>query len=225
MSVSRSDIATVAIRNPAAPRPAAGWGRAFWLRQIRLWHWVSAALSLIGMVFFAATGITLNHAADIPAAPQRVEWTGTLPPALAAETAAAARRQDAALPDAVADWLAPRAGIDPRDRPVEWSAGEAYVALPRPGGDAWVAIALPDGAVTAERTSRGPVAFLNDLHKGRDTGDVWRWFIDAFAGATLIFSLTGLGLLWLNAGARPSTWPLVGFGLLAPVLLVILFIH
>ena len=32
-------------------------------------------------------------------------------------------------------------------------------------------------------------------------------------------------LLQLHAGGRPSTWPLVGLGLVAPLLLALLFIH
>ena len=39
--------------------------RAFWLRQMRQWHWISAAICLIGMLLFAVTGITLNHAGKI----------------------------------------------------------------------------------------------------------------------------------------------------------------
>ena len=224
MSVSHSDAAISAVPDPAA-RAVHATRRAFWLRQMRVWHWISAALCLIGMLFFAATGITLNHAADIPATPQRIEWEGTLPETLSEQLAVASVERARHLPADVADWLTSRAAIDLGGRPVEWSPNEAYIPAPRPGGDAWVAIALPDGAVLSERTSRGPIAFLNDLHKGRDTGDAWRWFLDVFAVATLIFCLTGLGLLWLNAAARPSTWPLVGFGLFAPVLLIILFIH
>ena len=33
------------------------------------WHWISSALCLIGMLGFAITGFTLNHAADIEAQP------------------------------------------------------------------------------------------------------------------------------------------------------------
>ena len=36
----------------------------------RQWHWISAAICMIGMFMFAITGITLNHAADIEVAPQ-----------------------------------------------------------------------------------------------------------------------------------------------------------
>ena len=41
--------------------------RGFWLRTLHQWHWISSAICLIGMLLFAFTGITLNHAADIAA--------------------------------------------------------------------------------------------------------------------------------------------------------------
>ena len=40
---------------------------SFSLGGIRQWHWISGAVCLVGMMLFALTGITLNHAADIPA--------------------------------------------------------------------------------------------------------------------------------------------------------------
>ena len=43
--------------------------RSFWLRQFQRWHWISAAICLIGMVLFAATGITLNHAGSLESKP------------------------------------------------------------------------------------------------------------------------------------------------------------
>ena len=63
------------------------------------------------------------------------------------------------------------------------------------------------------------------MTKGRNTGPAWSWFIDIFAVASLVFALTGLVLLWLHAHRRPSTWPLVGLGLLIPLLLAMFFIH
>ena len=35
------------------------WQPRFWLKQMRQWHWISAAICLIGMLLFAVTGITL----------------------------------------------------------------------------------------------------------------------------------------------------------------------
>jgi hypothetical protein len=199
--------------------------RSYWLKQLHLWHWISSAICLIGLLLFTVTGVTLNHAADIEGRPQVTTRDARLPAPLAGQLGAGPEKGKAALPPAVSDWLGRELGIPLTGREAEWSAGEAYVSLPRPGGDAWLTIARPSGEVTYERTDRGWVSYLNDLHKGRNTGSVWRWFIDGFAAACLVFSLTGLVLLQLHSHNRPSTWPLVGLGLLVPVLLLTLFIH
>ncbi len=110
-------------------------------------------------------------------------------------------------------------------RETEWSDDEIYVSLPRPGGDAWLTVSLEDGTVAHELTDRGWLSYFNDLHKGRNTGAVWSLFIDVFAFAALVFAVTGLLLLKMHAGNRPGTWPMVGLGLVLPLLLAILFIH
>lgn len=199
--------------------------RAAFLRQTVRWHWISAAISLIGMLLFAATGFTLNHAADIKAAPRTVERSGALPAALLPAMKAAEAAQQTDLPAPVADWLNRDFKIKARKGPIEWSEGEAYVAMPGPGSDAWVTIETETGAVAYERTERGAIAYLNDLHKGRNTGPAWAWFIDLFALACVVFCLTGLILLQLHAHARKSTWPLVAAGLLLPLLLALFLVH
>jgi uncharacterized protein len=209
--------------SPAAARPKRRLS-PWWLKQLHNWHWISAAVSLVGMLLFAVTGLTLNHAASIPATPVVTARTGTLPrPLLGALARPAA--DDAPIPAPVAAAVAQATGLDPAGRPGEWSDAEVYVALPRPGGDAWVSIDRASGRITAEVTSRGWVSYLNDLHKGRNAGAAWFWFIDLFAGACIVFTLTGLLLLQLHARHRPSTWPLVAAGLALPVLLAILFVH
>lgn len=201
--------------------------KAFWLKQLHTWHWISSAISLIGLLLFAITGFTLNHAAEIEAAPVVTEQKAALPVPLRASVAAA--DPDAAdakkpLPDAVAQWVSDRYGQRPAGD-AEWSAAEIYVPLPRPGGDGWVSIDRATGDVTGEATDRGWISYLNDLHKGRNAGTAWKWFIDIFAGACLIFALTGLLLLQLHSARRPSTWPLVAAGLAIPALIAIIFIH
>ena len=217
-----SDVA----RTPSPPaRPIAKrkW-RGWWLRQLHSWHWISAALSLVGMLLFAVTGITLNHAATIGATPVVVEKSGLLPaplrPLLGRTYAV-----DAPLPPAIAAQVAEAVGLDPAGKPVEWSDDAAYVALPRPGGDGWVSIDRATGAITAETTDRGWISYLNDLHKGRNAGIAWAWFIDVFAGACILFTITGLLLLQLHARHRRMTWPIVAGGFAIPVLLALLIVH
>jgi hypothetical protein len=195
------------------------------LKQLHRWHWISAAVSLVGMMMFTVTGITLNHAASIPGHPVVDDRTGTLAPSLRRLLTPPPAKPDAPMPDAVAAAARDAVGLDPAGRAAEWSDGEVYVAMPRPGGDAWVSIDRASGAIKAETTSQGWIAWLNDLHKGRNTGLGWRLFIDAFAAAALVFTVTGLVLLHLHSRNRRMTWPLVGFGFALPALVAVLFIH
>lgn len=199
--------------------------KAFWLKQLHTWHWVSSAISLVGLLLFAITGFTLNHAAEIEAAPVVATQDVALPPALLPLIAAdGAPDSKKPLPAEIAQWVEKELGQYGR-ADAEWSAAEIYVPLPRPGGDGWVSIDRETGAVSSEVTNRGWISYLNDLHKGRNAGTVWKWFIDIFVLACVVFSLTGLFLLQLHSAKRRSTWPLVGAGLAIPTLLAIIFIH
>jgi len=199
--------------------------RAFWMRQLHQWHWISAAVSLIGMLAFAITGITLNHAGKIESRPRVTTSKASLPEALLAPLAAAKFKGKRPVPDAAASWIGGKLSVAIAGREAEWSDGEIYVGLPRPGGDAWLSIDLESGEIVHEVTTRGWVSYLNDLHKGRHTGEAWSWFIDLFAIACVVFCVTGLLLLQIHAANRPMTWPTIGLGLLIPMLLAIFFMH
>lgn len=208
-----------------ARAPSMNGTRAFWLKQLHRWHWISAGLSLAGMLLFAITGITLNHAAQIPAEPVTVETTATLPAPLLARLSDFPAETTDPMPDAVARWAADELKAPVVGRPTETAPDEIYVALKGPGADGWLTIDRATGEAVRETTTRGWVAYLNDLHKGRDTGPVWFWFIDVFAAACVVFAVTGLTLLWLHARNRASTWPLVGLGIAVPVVIALIFIH
>lgn len=197
----------------------------FWAKQLHFWHWTSSAICLAGMLLFAATGITLNHAASIESEPQTVSQSADLPDNVVRELTAVAETGEGPLPESARQWAHQQWGFDLAGRTVEWQDGEAYVALPRPGGDGWIAFDAGGGMAEYELTDRGWVAWLNDLHKGRDTGTAWSWFIDVFSVAAIIFSLTGLVLLWLHSRHRRLTWPLVGGGLVLPLFIIVVFVH
>ena len=203
---------------------AARQRRGFWLRTLHQWHWISSAACLVGMLLFSVTGITLNHAAKIEGSPSVENRQVELPEALLPELDAHAEG-NAPLPAALAGWLRGELGAPVGGREAEWSESEIYLSMPGPGRDAWLAIDKASGAVEYERTDRGWISYLNDLHKGRNTGPAWGWFIDVFAIACIVFTLTGLCLLQMHARQRPGTWPWVGLGLVVPVLLALLFIH
>lgn len=185
-------------------------------------------MSLLGMLLFAITGITLNHAGQIEAKPAVVRLQATAPAALVAELHAFAQQHDglkAPLPQAAQRWLRDAWSIKTGGREAEWTADEVYLPMPKAGGDAWVRIGLEDGAAEFENTDRGWISWLNDVHKGRNTGAAWTWFIDIFAAACLVFCVTGLLILKFHAAKRPFTWPMVGLGVVIPCVIALLTIH
>jgi hypothetical protein len=215
-----SDIA----RTDAAPDPRR---RAFWLKTLHQWHWISSALCLVGMLLFSVTGITLNHAGRIGATPSVTTRTASVPAALL-DGLRAVQVPDAGrgpLPTELRRWLDTEWQVGALDGDAEWLDEEIYMALPRPGGDAWFSIDTGTGEATYEVTTRGWLAYANDLHKGRNTGPMWAWFIDLFAVACVVFTITGLFLRYLHGRQRAMTWPMVGLGLVIPLLIVLLFIH
>ncbi|MGB0133668.1 PepSY-associated TM helix domain-containing protein [Dokdonella sp.] len=199
--------------------------RSYWLKTLHEWHWISSALCLVGVLLFSVTGITLNHSSQIEAKPVVVTLKAILPADQIATMSAIPDDANIPLPDQLREWLAREMDIRVGQRIGEWSDTEVYVSMPRAGGDAWMSINRGSGEVEYERTDRGWIAWLNDLHKGRNTGTAWNWFIDVFAVACIVFSVTGFFLLQLHARQRPLTWPLVGLGFLVMLLIAILFIH
>lgn len=202
--------------------------KASLLKQLYQWHWISSAICLVGILLFSATGITLNHASQIEAQPTTTRQETATPSSINLQLQQVAQQatEQKILPNNVKNWLINQQGIRlTSESQIEWSAEEVYISLPKAGGDAWAHFSLADAQFEYESTSRGLVSLLNDLHKGRHTGAVWQWFIDLFAVACLIFSLTGLFILQQHARRRPMVWPLVGAGLIIPALLVIFFVH
>lgn len=199
--------------------------RSYWLKTLHQWHWISSAVCLIGILLFSVTGITLNHASQIEAKPEVSTRTAQVPEAMRGLLAEPAGEAKASLPPALRDWIAAQIDVRVGTRVGEWSDTEVYVSMPRAGGDAWLSIDRASGELEYERTDRGWISYLNDLHKGRNTGTAWSWFIDLFAVACVVFSVTGFFLLQLHARQRPMTWPLVGLGFVVMLLVAILFIH
>src|SRR5688572_2462878 len=120
-----ADLAPAAPARETRNPPRTGvLSRAFWVRQFLAWHWISAALSLIGMILFAITGITLNHAADITAQPVVRERQAALPAPLLAQIQDAADDEAARapLPTEIAQWIDAELSVRSAGREAEWSS-------------------------------------------------------------------------------------------------------
>ena len=195
--------------------------RAYWLKTLHQWHWISSAICLLGMLLFAVTGLTLNNASHIESKAVVTTRHATLPQDALRQLAPGRKRRRCPTPCRAgwtANWTRPPPASRPNGPPMKSTCRR------RAGGDAWLSIDLASGDIEYERTDRGWISYLNDCT--RAAIPAWpgagSW---TFAVACLVFSLTGLVLLKLHAGNRAATWPMVGLGIVIPVVLALLFIH
>ena len=150
-------------------------------------HLYTSMISLLVVLFFAATGITLNHPdwlfgnaetsntyqGKLPTDWQQngqVNWLQT------AEALRAAHNLKGQVSDTRTD-----------DQ-------EASVSFRAPAYAADAFINIKDGTYSLKVTAQGPVAVLNDLHRGRDAGSAWAWLIDLSGGFLMLVALTGFTL-------------------------------
>ncbi len=188
--VSSDEDAPRSAPEPSAPVPRARRRRPLRLRVHSVLRWLhiyTSMVSLLVVLFFAATGVTLNHP-DWLAGERTDEVTGTLP-----ATWKTATGIDWLV---VAEHLRSAHGVhgtvaDRRD-----DDREASLTFRAPGYSADAFIDVRDGRYKLTTSYQGAVGVINDLHRGRDAGSAWAWLIDA-SGVFLVFlSLTGLGLLF-----------------------------
>lgn len=186
----------------------------------RVIHWVSSAFCFAILLLFAATGITLNHtdwfSADMSSHEQIITLDKTLQQALQNSN------EEERLTFAI-QWVKTTLDLNLATR-IEQDEIEITFDYPRPGGYTLVIFDIELGEVIVEDHSRGFVSKMNDLHKGRHSGLVWSWVIDISAALMLIFSITGLILLYQYSRNRPSTWPLLVIGLAIPFTIILVFV-
>lgn len=200
--------------------------RSYWLKTLHEWHWVSSAMCLIGMLLFAVTGFTLNHAGQIEVKPRVVSQQATVPGALLATV-------KAAPPPPKDRGRCPLRCRTGRARSGRWTrrtarpSGRPTKSMSRCRARRRCLVACEPGRRRGRVRAHRPRLDLLPQRpaQGPQHGAAWSWFIDIFAAACLVFTVTGLFILKMHAGNRPFTWPMVGMGLVIPVVLALLFIH
>lgn len=184
-----------------------------WLSNWSRWlHIYLSMFSFVIVLFFSVTGLTLNHLDWFPEkevlkeqeGKLRVDWVNV------SDTAKIKKleivelfRKDYHVKGLVNDFR-----IDER---------EVSISFQGPGYTADVFIQREDGKFQLSTRELGTIAFLNDLHKGRDTGKAWAWVIDFSAIFMTIISLSGLILLLFLKKRRSNgiIWLVIGVAAVA----------
>jgi hypothetical protein len=181
-----------------------------WKRRFaHLARWLHTYLSMLSfgiVLFFAVTGLTLNHAEWFEG--QRItaryqgtlnaEWMKTPDPKTVAQ-------------DKIVAYLRRVHGVKGAVSEVHVDEAQCEVLFKGPGYEGDASIDRVTGKYDLTVSHFGLVAVLNDLHKGRDTGGKWSAVIDLSAVLMALVSLTGLTLIFFLNKRR---W----FGLLIAVM-------
>lgn len=169
-------------------------------RSLRWLHIHISMAMLLVLVFFALTGITLNHPKLFTLdKPQRMDREIQMPAELLSYS-----NQRYIFNKVQLLHLLKEQGLHGKASEVEvfieqtngeLTLGEVSIDFKAPAYNASVFVDIPAKTIEISEQYDGLIALLNDLHKGRYSGLVWKAFIDISAVLVIFFAITGVALL------------------------------
>ncbi len=180
-----------------------------WKRRFAIWsrwmHTYVLMASFAILLFFAATGLTLNHAEWFAGQQRTIQLKGSVESAWLRGTV---RKLE------IVEHLRQAHGIRGAMSDFRVDDAQCSVSFKGPGYTADAFIDRSTGAYDLTETWNGFWAVMNDLHKGRDSGRVWAWVIDLSAALMVVVGLSGFVLIFLLAKGRLSGLVIAGTGAL-----------
>jgi len=172
-------------------RNTSNWSR--WL------HIYLSMFSFIILLFFAVTGITLNHTEWFADQQKTTSMNGKLNLQWVSvkDTARIAKLN-------IVEFLRNTHGIKGAVGEFSIDENQCTISFNGPGYTADAFVNREDGSYEVSETKTGIWGVLNDLHKGRDSGKTWGWLIDASAVLMVLVSMTGLIMLFFLKKKRVS---------------------
>lgn len=176
-------------------------------------HVYSSMISMLVVLFFGLTGITLNHPNwTFGQNPTNDVHTGTLPAGwdnngtIDFLNISEYVRNHYGVKGAVADYSA--------------TSTDGLITYAAPGYAADLTFAVPAGTFKLTIEQQGVLAVMNDIHKGRDTDASWGWVIDVSGGFLVLVALSGLGIQLFQKKRRRSALLIATGATLVTLLLI-----
>jgi hypothetical protein len=176
-------------------------------RWSRLIHVYTSMVALLVVLFFAITGITLNHPAwTFGDATDTETVTGTFPfdTQLTAADGTEGSVDFLSISEYVRINYDVRGDVDSFEETTTATSTQGSITFKNPGYSADLFFDVDTGEFELTVEQQGWVAVMNDLHKGRDTGSAWKWVIDVAAGFLVVISVTGLTMQFFLRKRRRS---------------------
>ncbi|HCN83309.1 MAG TPA: peptidase [Sphingobacteriaceae bacterium] len=175
-------------------------------------RWLHIYLSMISfaiLLFFAVTGLTLNHTDWFADQAKTTKTKGTIQVKWVnnPDTSKVAKLD-------VVEFFRNKHEVKGYLSEFAIDDSECSITFRGPGYSSEVFIDRKSGKYEFSETRMGLVAVMNDLHKGRDSGRKWGWVIDISAGFIALISLSGLILILFLKRKRSSGLIVAGIGLL-----------
>ncbi|MGB4770058.1 MAG: PepSY-associated TM helix domain-containing protein [Chitinophagaceae bacterium] len=157
-------------------------------------RWLHIYLSMASffiLFFFAITGITLNHTEWFEDQQKTTNVKGKLDTTwVAVPDTNAIRKLE------IVEFIRNKHHVTGAISEFVIDENQCTISFNGPGYTADVFVERVSGAYELSETRTGLFGVLNDLHKGRDSGKVWKWVIDISAVLMVLVSFTGLMMLW-----------------------------
>lgn len=189
------------------------------LHKVTRWlHTYLSMISLALVLFFGATGITLNHPSwTFGMDGSQQTYAGVLPAGF--ETNGTVDFL------AVAQYMQEMHGVRGDATNYAADATQGSMSFKGPGYAADLFFDVDTGSYDLTVDQQGLLAVLNDLHKGRNTGGSWNWTIDLAGGILVAVAVTGLGLQLFLKRRRRRAYIVAGVGTLVSIALMVITVN
>lgn len=187
----------------------------------RLMRWLHIYLSMFSfaaLLFFAVTGITLNHTSWIEGQQRADQEEGNLELSWV--------HSDSSQTDelSIVEHLRNQHNIKAKLTDFVTDETECSISFKGPGYAADALVDRTTGHYEVVITRAGLIAIMNDLHKGRDSGATWAWLIDVSAVLMILVSLTGFVMIFFLRKKRLNGLLITLFGAVIIVWIYYMFV-
>lgn len=177
---------------PKAAKKPINW-KAEIYRQSRTWHGYLSAFAFLTLIFFAITGLLLNHPEWFEAKGEQPSKDRTIQLA-PADVATAQKASDPSR--ALTELVRKQQPLIGAYQSGEVIDTEAMIRLEGPKGSSDIVVDLSTGSAEVTVKKARFIDTINELHRGKNSGAAWKAVIDISAILILALSIIGYVLFF-----------------------------